>query len=109
MTIMKNNNRIINKYKLNEFDILKYKSKGLTPYYFKYSDNGKWLMIEAKSGIIPKDITQDRIYLLTEDEILKANEFLDKTNSLVSAYVEKIGLLKDLFVGVLIEKIITKD
>ena len=103
---MKKDRRLIDS-NIQSMDLVRFKSEGLTPYYFNREDGKDFGLFEftkpiSRNGYPKKSI---EIFLLTPDEYEKVNKVVEYIAEMVQLQNKKISLLKDMVPSIINELI----
>jgi hypothetical protein len=103
---MKKERRLIDS-NIKSMDLVRFKSEGLTPYYFNREDGKDFGLIEFVKPLSGNDYNKRprEIFLLTPDEYEKVNKVVENIAEMVKLHTKKISLLKDLVPSVMYELI----
>ena len=95
---------------IKSVDLVRYKSEGLTPYYYNREDGKNFGLFEFVKPLSHNDrYTKPReIFLLTPDEYEKVNKIVENLREMIELEKKKISLLKDMVPSVMNE-LIKKD
>lgn len=96
--------RRINSINIKSLDFDRFKSRGLTPYYYVRDINSEnFGMVKLEKS--DKKILESRheVFLLTEDEFNKIKKYSDIVKSIILSEIKKIELLKELVPSTLVE------
>jgi hypothetical protein len=96
------NERIIRGYNITPFSFSKFKSMGVTPYYYESSDLSTFVEITNDNW---QKINNKRVFLLSSDEFDRISKIVETTNKIIEGYREKIELMKEMVPSILVEKI----
>lgn len=89
---------------ISSMDFARFKSKGLTPYYFNKDLDDNFGFVEMKKPIKDsKPHSHREVFLLTQDEYNKGKKLSDSTKKIIELYLEKIELLKQYVPSALVE------
>jgi len=105
---MKKERRLIDS-NIKSMDLVRYKSEGLTPYYFVREEGKNFGLHEFVKPLNGRDYDKKprEIFLLTPDEYKKVNKVVQNIAEMVELQKKKISLLKDMVSAVMIE--LTKE
>ena len=98
------NSRVKRPYQVNKWDIKKFPSMGLTPYYYDSNVNGECKMVEITTENVEKQ-KKGYVFLLKPEEFDKINQYIETLNNLIKAELERINLLKQMPPAILVDKI----
>jgi hypothetical protein len=92
---------------IKSVDLVRFKSEGLTPYYFNRVDGKDFGLIEFVKPLSGNDYNKKprEIFLLTPDEYEKVNKIVVNIAEMVQLQSRKISLLKDMVPSVMNELI----
>lgn len=78
-------------------DLMRFKSEGLTPYYFNREDGKNFGLIEFTKPLTGNDYNNKTrvVFLLTPDEYDKVNRIVENIREMVELHKKKISLFKD--------------
>jgi len=96
--------RVRKGYSITPFDFNRFKSMGVTPYYYDSKVNGECRMVEVTKKNI-EDNRKKRIFVLKPEEFQKINTYIDSLNNVIKLELERIELLKEMVPSILVEKI----
>ena len=101
---MKKERRLIDS-NIKSMDLVRFKSEGLTPYYFNREDGKDFGLIEFVKPLSGNDYHKKprEIFLLTPDEYEKVNRIVVNIAEMVQLQNKKISLLKDMVPSVMNE------
>jgi hypothetical protein len=98
------NTRVRRPYTVNVWDIKKFSSMGVTPYYYDSNVNGECKMVQITTENVSKHI-KGYIFLLKPEEFDKITRYIDSLNKLIKLELERIKLLKEMIPSILKDKI----
>jgi hypothetical protein len=98
------NSRVRRPYQVNPWDLKRYPSMGVTPYYYDSKVNGDYKMVKITTENLSKQ-EKGYIFLLKPEELEKINRYIEILNKLINAELEKINLLKQMPPSLLAQKI----
>jgi hypothetical protein len=103
---MVKNRRLID-LDIKSMDLVRFKSEGLTPYYFNRMDGKDFGLIEFTKPISRNNYPKKsiEIFLLTPDEYEKVNKVVENIAEMVQLQNKKISLLKDMVPSIMNELI----
>ena len=92
---------------IKSVDLVRFKSEGLTPYYFNREDGKDFGLIEFVKPLSGNDYNNKprEIFLLTPDEYEKVNKIVVNIAEMVQLQSRKISLLKDMVPSIMNELI----
>ena len=109
-------NDILNQYEKNlkrrtidsnikSFDLIRYKSLGLTPYYFNRETGKDFGLVEFKKPLTSYELNNrpKEVFLLKPDEYEKVNKVVENIREMIELQNNKISLLKDMVTAVMNE------
>ena len=109
-------NDILNQYEKNlkrrtidsnikSFDLIRYKSLGLTPYYFNRETGKDFGLVEFKKPLTSYELNNrpKEVFLLKPDEYEKVNKVVENIKEMIELQNNKISLLKDMVTAVMNE------
>jgi hypothetical protein len=101
---MKKERRLIDS-NIKSMDLVRFKSEGLTPYYFNREDGKDFGLIEFKKPLSGYEYNNKprEIFLLTPDEYEKVNRIVVNIAEMVQLQAKKISLLKDMVPSIMNE------
>lgn len=94
---------------IKNMDLVRYKSQGVTPYYFNREDGKDFGLIEFVKPLSGRDYEKRprEIFLLTPEEYAKVGKLVGNIAEMIELHNRKISLLKDMVSAVMIE--LTKE
>ena len=103
---MKKERRLIDS-NIKSMDLMRFKSEGLTPYYFNRVDGKDFGLIEFVKPLSGNEYHNKprEIFLLTPDEYEKVNKIVVNIAEMVQLQNKKISLLKDMVPSIMNELI----
>jgi hypothetical protein len=103
---MKKERRLIDS-NIKSMDLVRFKSEGLTPYYFNREDGKDFGLIELVKPLSHGDryVKPREVFLLTPNEFEKVNKIVENIAEMVQLQEKKISLLKDMVPSVMNELI----
>lgn len=95
---------------IKSFDLIRYKSLGLTPYYFNREEGKDFGLIEFTKPLSGYDFNRKprEVFALTADEFEKVNKVVENLREMIELEKKKISLLKDMVPSIMFE-LIKKD
>ena len=109
-------NDILNQYEKNlkrrtidsnikSFDLIRYKSLGLTPYYFNRETGKDFGLVEFTKPLTSYELNNrpKEVFLLKPDEYEKVNKVVENIKEMIELQNNKISLLKDMVTAVMNE------
>lgn len=109
-------NNILNQYEnslkrrtidtnIKSFDLTRFKSQGVTPYYFNREDGKDFGLVEFTKPLSGHDFNKrpKEVFLLTPDEYEKVNRLVENIKEMIVLHNKKISLLKDMVPAVMNE------
>lgn len=97
------NSRVRRPYQVNKWDLKKFPSMGVEPYYYDSNVNGECKMVKITSENLHNQ-QKGYIFLLKPEELEKINRYIEVLNKLIKAEMERINLLKQMPPSVLVDK-----
>ena len=103
---MKKERRLIDS-NIKSMDLVRFKSEGLTPYYFNREDGKDFGLVEFTKPLSGYEYNNKprEIFLLTSDEYEKVNKIVVNIAEMVQLHSKKISLLKDMVPSIMNELI----
>ena len=94
---------------IKSVDLVRYKSEGITPYYFNREDGKDFGLKELVKPLSHNDryVKPREIFLLTPDEYEKVNRLVENIREMIELHKKKISLYKEMVPSV-IDKLISK-
>lgn len=89
---MKKERRLINN-NIKSADLVRFKSEGLTPYYFNQEDGENFGLVEIIKPLSGNNRTRE-VFLLTPEEYKKVNKLVNNIREVIELYKNKISLFK---------------
>ena len=93
---MENSRRILDTSISSMIQIQKYKSEGLTPYYFNREMGDNFGIVEFSQPFKGRQDRPRELFLMTQDEADKINQLSSNVKELIELSKKKAELLKDL-------------
>jgi hypothetical protein len=93
---MKNSRRILDTSISNMIQLQKYKSEGLTPYYFNKEMGDKFGLVEFVKPLSGRQDRPKELYLMTDEEFSKISKLVSNVKELIELSMKKTELLKEL-------------
>ena len=92
---------------IKSVDLVRYKSEGITPYYFNREDGKDFGLKELVKPLSHGDryVKPREIFLLTPNEFEKVNKIVENIVEMVQLQEKKISLLKDMVPSIMNELI----
>ena len=92
---------------IKSVDLVRFKSEGVTPYYFNREDGKDFGLIEFVKPLSGNDYNRKprEIFLLTPNEFEKVNKIVENIAEMVQLQEKKISLLKDMVPSIMNELI----
>ena len=103
---MKKERRLIDS-NIKSMDLVRFKSEGVTPYYFNREDGKDFGLKELVKPLSHSDryVKPREIFLLTPNEFEKVNKIVENIAEMVQLQSKKISLLKDMVPAIMNELI----
>lgn len=94
---MKKERRLIDS-NIKSMDLMRFKSEGLTPYYFNREDGKNFGLIEFTKQLSGNDYNNKprEVFLLTPEEYEKVNKIVGNIREMIELHNKKISLFKDM-------------
>jgi hypothetical protein len=90
---------------IKSFDLIKYKSLGLTPYYFNRDTGKDFGLVEFTKPLTGYEFNNrpKEVFLLKPDEYEKVNKVVENIKEMIELHNKKISLLKDMVPAIMNE------
>ena len=94
---MKKERRLIDS-NIKSMDLMRFKSEGLTPYYFNREEGKNFGLIEFTKPLTGNDYNNKTrvVFLLTPDEYDKVNRIVENIREMIELHKKKISLYKEM-------------
>jgi hypothetical protein len=106
---MENNRRIIlDTSVLSMLQIQKYKSQGLTPYYFNREMGDNFGLVEFVKPLKVTQAIPKELFLMTKDEVEKINPLISNIKELIERSIKMTELCKE-YIPAVINTLMNKE
>ena len=94
---MKKERRLIDS-NIKSMDLVRFKSEGLTPYYFNREEGKNFGLIKFTTPLTGNDYNNKTrvVFLLTPDEYDKVNRIVENIREMIELHKKKISLYKEM-------------
>jgi hypothetical protein len=101
---MKKERRLIDS-NIKSMDLVRFKSEGLTPYYFNREEGEDFGLIKFTKPLTGRgyDNRPREVFLLTPDEYDKVNRLVENIREMIELHKKKISLFKDMVPAIMSE------
>jgi len=101
---MKKERRLIDS-NIKSMDLVRFKSEGLTPYYFNREEGKDFGLIKFTKPLTGRDYDNRprEVFLLTPDEYDKVNRLVENIREMIELHKKKISLFKDMVPAIMSE------